>query len=255
MTPNPQLPAGAPGGAQSRTSGLAIAALIFGILGVCLPCPFGVVSIILGIVALVKMKSDAGMGGRAMAIAGIALPLVALVVVVPIMAAIAIPNYVRFQARSKQAECRMNLKSAFTAQKSYFLEHDTYETRAQQIGFIPERGNRYAYFLAAEGPLEDRSTPAMAPDENATGIGVDTFKYPEARALMQVDLPPSLAGDVRVGVAGKCPECSFTAVCAGNIDNDLALDVWSVSSQERTGPDGQVIMPGEVFNDVNDVTQ
>ena len=39
-----------------------------------------------------------------------------------ILAAIAIPNFVRFHARSKQSEVKANLKSWFTAQKTFYSE-------------------------------------------------------------------------------------------------------------------------------------
>ncbi len=46
--------------------------------------------------------------------------LMIVVAIIGILAAIAIPNFVRFQARSKQSEAKVNLKSAFTAEKAYF---------------------------------------------------------------------------------------------------------------------------------------
>src|ERR1043165_5718368 len=125
MNPNPPQypgqpfgqPPGAPG--APRTSGLAVAALILGILGSILPCPFGLISIGLGIAALVKIGKTPGLGGRGMAIAGIVLPIV-VGSIVGILAAIAIPTFISFQSRAKQAECKSNLKSAFTAQMSDF---------------------------------------------------------------------------------------------------------------------------------------
>src|SRR5688572_7751114 len=43
-----------------------------------------------------------------------------------ILAAIAIPNFIRFQARAKQAECRTQLQRWVTLQRSYFAENDEY---------------------------------------------------------------------------------------------------------------------------------
>src|SRR4051794_1661118 len=123
MTPNPQYP-GQPATAPQRTSGLAIAALITGILGVCLPCPLGLVSIGLGIAALVQIGNTPGVGGKALAIIGMILP----VAVLPIYAAIAIPNYVKFQARAEQAECRANLKRLWTDERTYYIQRDAYST-------------------------------------------------------------------------------------------------------------------------------
>src|SRR5262245_18512075 len=123
MTPNPQYPNQPPARGPQKTSGLATAALIFGILGSLLPCPLGLVAIGLGIAALVQIGNDPQLGGKGMAIAGIVLP-IAVGGVMSVLAAIAIPNFIKFQERSKQAECKYNLKSAFTAEKSYYQEKD-----------------------------------------------------------------------------------------------------------------------------------
>ena len=52
--------------------------------------------------------------------------LMIVVAIIGILAAIAIPNFVRFQARSKQSEAKANLKSLFTSQRSQYQEKDKY---------------------------------------------------------------------------------------------------------------------------------
>ncbi len=83
--------------------------------------------------------------------------LMIVVAIIGILAAIAIPNFIRFQTRSKQGEAKANLKSLFTAQRSYFQEKDKYLETINDIGFGPERGNRYAYWNGG-GTWQDRST-------------------------------------------------------------------------------------------------
>src|SRR5437899_4189115 len=73
--------------------------------------------------------------------------LMIVVAIIGILAAIAIPNFIKFQARSKQSEAKANLKASFTAMKAFFQEKDRYSDKVQEIGFVPERNNRYAYFL------------------------------------------------------------------------------------------------------------
>ncbi len=83
--------------------------------------------------------------------------LMIVVAIIGILAAIAIPNFIKFQSRSKQGEAKANLKSLFTSQRSYFQEKDKYLETINDIGFGPERGNRYAYW-AGGGTWQDRST-------------------------------------------------------------------------------------------------
>jgi len=165
-----------------------------------------------------------------------------------ILAAIAIPNFIRFQSRAKQSECRTNLRSFYVGQRAASFEGG-YQREFSKAGFSPERGNRYAYFVAA-GPMENRSGPEAQRLEGAQAIGVDTFKFKDARPITFEQLPPQVAQ--QAGLSGECPDCNITLVCAGNIDGDDTLDVWSISTGERT-IEGKSVAEGEPFQHVNDV--
>src|SRR5438477_12767904 len=91
--------------------------------------------------------------------------LMIVVAIIGILAAIAIPNFVKFQARSKQSEAKANLKAMFTAEKAFSAEKDRYTNLVGEMGFSPERNNRYAYFAGLTGAgggttLENRTTIA-----------------------------------------------------------------------------------------------
>ena len=64
--------------------------------------------------------------------------------------------------------------------------------------------------------------------------------------------PPGLLE--QVGSRGPCPDCVLTMTCAGSIDYDPSIDVWSISSAQRV-IDGEVVPPGSIFNDQNDLTE
>ncbi len=52
--------------------------------------------------------------------------LMIVVAIIGILAAIAIPNFVRFQLRAKSSEGKMNLAAIRTAEEGYFAEFGTY---------------------------------------------------------------------------------------------------------------------------------
>ena len=52
--------------------------------------------------------------------------LMIVVAIIGILAAIAIPNFLKFQAKSKQSEAKTNLKGIYTAETGYFGEQNTY---------------------------------------------------------------------------------------------------------------------------------
>jgi prepilin-type N-terminal cleavage/methylation domain-containing protein len=106
--------------------------------------------------------------------------LMIVVAIIGILAAIAIPNFIKFQARSKQSEAKANLKAIFTAQKAFFQEKDRFSTLTGEVGFEPERNNRYAYFLTNSGTIEPRTGAALVQATTFTGVAVDVFKYGSA---------------------------------------------------------------------------
>ena len=79
--------------------------------------------------------------------------LMIVVAIIGILAAIAIPNFIKFQCRSKQSEAKGNVKAIYTAEESYRAEQDKYIncTTAEcgvggtsPIGFNP-KGNKVRY--------------------------------------------------------------------------------------------------------------
>src|ERR1700748_1374651 len=109
--------------------------------------------------------------------------LMIVVAIIGILAAIAIPNFVKFQARSKQSEAKANLKAMFTAQKAFVAEKDRFSSLSGEIGFSPERHKRYAYCVAGGGTTEDRSGTVTSGLPTDTMISYDKFKYGTAGAF------------------------------------------------------------------------
>jgi type IV pilus assembly protein PilA len=189
--------------------------------------------------------------------------LMIVVAIIGILAAIAIPNFIKFQARSKQSEAKANLKAAFTAEKAYIQEKDSFSTAIAIVGFAPERNNRYAYFLDATTPtLTDRSTATETVPAGSNGIGVDTFRYGAGAALTFTASSCTTTPAMVVGITGTAPgPFDWTGLARGNVDTDATIDVWSISTASRAFPAtvdvtcsvGQNNPGGEPANDVNDV--
>jgi len=104
-------------------TGMALASMIVGIVSIPL-CGLGFllgpIAIILGIVALKKIGSQPHVyGGRGFAITGIATGSTALVVVVPIIAAIAIPNLLAAKRAADEGSAISTLRTLHSAEVTY----------------------------------------------------------------------------------------------------------------------------------------
>lgn len=199
--------------------------------------------------------------------------LMVTVAIVGVLGTLAIPNYLRFQARAKQSEAKTNLRAIYTAEKLVFQETSTYACGFQGqsascravLNWSPERGNRYAYSLVATpANWQTRLTAGLTPPASGTvydGIGGDVFGARMAFSgggnvsvsgkqvlasgaadavtfspAAGVTAPPSAAAYV----AG--PRGSFSVVAVGNIDSETnGIDKWFISSEAATVTAGNCV--------------
>jgi type IV pilus assembly protein PilA len=184
--------------------------------------------------------------------------LMIVVAIIGILAAIAIPNFVKFQARSKQSEAKANSKAMFTAQKAFAAEKDHFSTLIGEIGFSPERNNRYAYFTGPSATMTLRGTAVDVAHPTDTGVEFDSFKYTDPNVFgssLGINTTPSASpcSGGTPGVNGT----SWVGMAQGQVDTDATLDLWSISTDSRTltgtcdaaGPNPG----GEPANERNDV--
>ena len=111
--------------AESKTSGLAIASLVMGILSLFCSIFMAIPAIICGIIALVKIsKSNGQLKGNGFAVAGITVPVVVMVVILPMMLAILMPALGKVKHIAQRTVCVTNLKGLGTAMMVYANDYD-----------------------------------------------------------------------------------------------------------------------------------
>lgn len=123
-TPGPVTP--------EKTSGMAIASLVFGLMF--LFFPLSIVAIVFGHISLSQIKKSAGrLGGKGLAIAGLVLGYfgIAVIPLVLIIAAIAIPNLLRARIAANEASAVNSVRQISAAQVSY-------QTQFPTVGFAPD---------------------------------------------------------------------------------------------------------------------
>jgi hypothetical protein len=114
---------------QSKTSALAIWSLVLGILSLmCFTILAGIPGVICGHKALSKIKRSGGeLSGQGLAIAGLVTSYLGIawaIFVIPLLLAIAIPNFVKARDTSMQNACINNLRQIDAAKNQWALENN-----------------------------------------------------------------------------------------------------------------------------------
>ena len=230
MTPSPAPP-------QSHGPLLPVAAMILSVIGLCFP-PLLLVTFALGLLGYLKGRTNPVWALRKQVTQmTMAVSFAGLLIFVGLF----LPNFKRYQLRVKQVECRETLVSLHDAQARLYAKEKRYTPKLDELDWKPPRG-RSIVRLSAEGALEE------------FGQGVDEARFTSVLSKELDEAVPKLVR-AEVGIHGECPACSVTMSCASQLDSDPQVDVWTISTLERMGNQGEKIPGGIAWCEVDDVTQ
>ena len=124
--PDDSTPPPVSGPAPARTSGMAIASLVLGILGLFTCGLTALFGLIFGIIALVKVKGSQGkLSGNGLALAGIIVSAIFLMML-PIFAAMFLPALAAAKERAQTINCVSNEKILALGVRMYCTDHTNY---------------------------------------------------------------------------------------------------------------------------------
>ena len=147
--------------------------------------------------------------------------LMIVVAIIGILAAIAIPNFLKFQAKSKTSEARTNLAAIFTGETSYFSESNLFGDFSQ-IGWGPTGTPKYHYTL--DGANTGVNNLNVGADSSTLGAAGWTGNY-NGQNPTAASYAPNL--DLTVGAS------HYTAGTIGQVDNDLDPDCWAINEDRN----------------------
>jgi type IV pilus assembly protein PilA len=168
--------------------------------------------------------------------------LMIVVAIIGILATIAIPNFNRFQAKSKQSEAKGNLTGIYTAEKSFYAEWSQYFADFRDIGFAPEGKLTYMVGFPAAG-VAAPATPYNGP--TVALAAATQFDTVTALAGLSIHVLPvtGIPTTVAVVAAGSCGAAaapsatggtpsgpSFAAGAEGNLHvASGSIDQWTIN--------------------------
>ena len=119
---------------QPKTSGMAIASLVCGILGlICIPILPALLGLIFGIIAIRKINSSGGgVGGKGLAVGGLITSVIGVIILPAILALILLPELGKAKAKANRIKCVNNLKNINMA----------------HMAFAQDNGERYPWQLS-----------------------------------------------------------------------------------------------------------
>ena len=147
--------------------------------------------------------------------------LMIVVAIIGILAAIAVPNFQKYQAKSRQAEAKNLLSGIYTAEKAWNAEWTSYSTDFGHIGFTPEGDMRFdagfgANFVTVPG---NYTGPAAITQRSTSGY----CGGPGNCAIQSVIAPNAPAA------AAVATATTFIAEANGDIDGDTDQDQWRIN--------------------------
>jgi type IV pilus assembly protein PilA len=104
--------------------------------------------------------------------------LMVVVAIIGVLSAVAIPNFRKYQAKSKTTEAKLNLAAIFTNELAFQADYDVFATCLETMGYQPPANGYYALGFAGAAPTED----AAAQSAGATGCVGKPTGYDGARS-------------------------------------------------------------------------
>lgn len=169
--------------------------------------------------------------------------LMVVVAIIGILAAVAIPNFNKFQRRARAAEAKLALSGIYDAQKSFLAEWEDYSDSMAAIGYSFDGTVRTEAGIGAGGTAAPRYLAEATAASTATiGTGLNIISTvcgnmwgPGCTPAIAANLPMSWggvpAGAAALVLGGAGVPGTWTASAATNVGSN-ADEVWTITQQK-----------------------
>lgn len=151
--------------------------------------------------------------------------LMVVVAIIGILSAIAVPNFKKYQAKSKQSEAKIQLAALYQTEVSAQADYNTYGTCINDLGY--ETSPKGYYWVGfsdhySTGNTQISSAPFSATCSSASGVQPPQFLKVQSTAAALSDLPVA-------GSAATTSSVLFMGGAAGQISSTVTgFDKWTI---------------------------
>jgi type IV pilus assembly protein PilA len=180
--------------------------------------------------------------------------LMVVVAIIGLLSAVAIPNFKKYQAKSKTSEAKLQLSSVYTALQSFYSDYDSYANCLNLMGYDPSVEISQRYYVVGFGVGNNTTSAGNAVANGAstsctgTGVAHDLQSVPASNANISVyGAGKTVAGTAAllgasitattIATVAQPASLAFTAGALGIIDaskNTAATaDAWTINENKR----------------------
>lgn len=161
--------------------------------------------------------------------------LMVVVAIIGILAAIAVPNYQKFTAKSKQSEAKSNLSALYSAERAFAAEWQSFFSDFRNLGYQPSGNLRYRHGFAGAGivcPAGYTGTGAGVVIAGGAATNFNTSIAGVCGGVACTELPPTHGGGFAALASVNPTSSTFTAAATGDVDGDAFNDSWTMTQNK-----------------------
>lgn len=166
--------------------------------------------------------------------------LMVVVAIIGLLAAVAVPNFKKYQSKAKTSEAKLQLSAIYTAEQATMMDYDAYGTCLSAMGYDPSGdSNRYyamgfkAADITAANAAGKANTIIAAAGGATCDDGATLHNYVATKKLpgRSVAATSAISDSIIDSTAGQF----FKAVATGYISSDstVGLDTWTIDQAKN----------------------
>lgn len=145
--------------------------------------------------------------------------LMVVVAIIGILAAVAVPQYSKFQNKARQSEAKSDLGAIYTVEKTYQSENGTFSPCLVNIGYSRTTAGSTYYAVGFGLDVTPPATP-----QPCTGLAAGTSHWSATKALVGTAVSAIPGGN------SSWAQTGFTAAAAGSLVG-AGNDIWKIDQE------------------------